>query len=276
VGPIVTVAGNSGFESVYDSYGSRYALTASSGNDQAIITVTNAYTHVSVSGGAAFAYHPVTYMINAASGIQFALPSSLPYLQSHVAAYWNLPQNTQSNVNSSLAANTDPASPVVSSSAGGNASLNLVRSSPGGVAGYQVSTGSENLPKWQTGFCPAGFTDTDTFCLFNYPLDFPALVADSTTNYIGVGRREAPPALLSVGNNAQFQVSTTGQMIASSVQPRGYTFNNLPLDAGDGTIVYCTDCNNQADDKTGVFDSVAAPGGHGSLVLHRNNVWLVH
>jgi hypothetical protein len=47
------------------------------------------------------------------------------------------------------------------------------------------------------------------------------------------------------------------------------------LSLPDGTLIYCSDCMNIADDGA-TFDSNAAPGGHGTTVLHENGQWRVH
>lgn len=52
------------------------------------------------------------------------------------------------------------------------------------------------------------------------------------------------------------------------------TFAGLPT-AGNGTILFCSDCKNVADDAV-AFDSTAIPGGHGTSVLRENGVWRVH
>jgi len=52
------------------------------------------------------------------------------------------------------------------------------------------------------------------------------------------------------------------------------TFSQLP-NSSDGTVVYCSDCTNIADDGAR-FDSAAAAGGHGTTVLHENGQWRVH
>jgi hypothetical protein len=63
--------------------------------------------------------------------------------------------------------------------------------------------------------------------------------------------------------------STGGLQLASS------TFANLPTVAS-GTMLYCSDCKNVTDDTTGTFDSAAASGGHGTMVLRENGAWRVH
>lgn len=52
------------------------------------------------------------------------------------------------------------------------------------------------------------------------------------------------------------------------------TFSTL-TSATNGTIVYCSDCLNVADDAA-IFDSTAAGGGHGTNVLRENGAWRVH
>ena len=51
-------------------------------------------------------------------------------------------------------------------------------------------------------------------------------------------------------------------------------FSSLPA-LTDGTLVYCKDCKNVADDGA-MFDSAAAPGGHGTNLLHENGQWRIH
>ena len=61
------------------------------------------------------------------------------------------------------------------------------------------------------------------------------------------------------------------------VQPASVIFANLGTPAtGTPYLVYCSDCKNVADDTTGIFDSVAASGGHGTTVLYENGQWRVH
>jgi hypothetical protein len=43
----------------------------------------------------------------------------------------------------------------------------------------------------------------------------------------------------------------------------------------DGTMLYCADCQNIADDGV-MFDSAAVGGGHGTNLLHENGQWRVH
>ena len=57
--------------------------------------------------------------------------------------------------------------------------------------------------------------------------------------------------------------------------PASVLFANLPASA-NGTMFYCSDCKNVADDTTGTFDSPAAGGGHGTNVLRENGAWRVH
>jgi hypothetical protein len=52
------------------------------------------------------------------------------------------------------------------------------------------------------------------------------------------------------------------------------TFSQLP-DSSDGTVVYCSDCRNIADDGVAI-DTAASGGGHGTTVLHENGQWRVH
>ena len=54
------------------------------------------------------------------------------------------------------------------------------------------------------------------------------------------------------------------------------TFSLLSSSAPNGTLIYCSDCRNVTDDTTGIFDSAAASGGHGTNVLRENGAWRVH
>jgi hypothetical protein len=51
-------------------------------------------------------------------------------------------------------------------------------------------------------------------------------------------------------------------------------FASLPI-MPDGTVLYCSDCQNIHDDGV-EFDSDAEAGGHGTNLLHENGQWRVH
>lgn len=55
-----------------------------------------------------------------------------------------------------------------------------------------------------------------------------------------------------------------------------YLYANLPASPANGWLVYCGDCKNVTDDTTGTFDSVAASGGNGTLLLREHGQWRVH
>lgn len=49
----------------------------------------------------------------------------------------------------------------------------------------------------------------------------------------------------------------------------------LTLTLPDGSVLYCVNCKNVADDGAS-FDSAATGGGHGTNLLHENGQWRVH
>lgn len=53
-----------------------------------------------------------------------------------------------------------------------------------------------------------------------------------------------------------------------------YTFAKLPKES-NGSLLYCSDCKSAADDGA-AFDSPAAPGGHGAMLLGENGRWRNH
>lgn len=88
---------------------------------------------------------------------------------------------------------------------------------------------------------------------------------------------------LATGSSGQILRDTSGTNIANFLGAIGLgtsAFSGLssaPLStAANGTVLYCTDCKNVTDDTTGTFDSAAASGGHGTIVLRENGAWRVH
>jgi len=74
--------------------------------------------------------------------------------------------------------------------------------------------------------------------------------------------------------------NTTGDVsVAGSLTVNGlfnlpkYPFASLPAET-DGSAIFCINCKNAADDGA-AFDSVAAGGGHGTMLLGENGQWRV-
>jgi hypothetical protein len=70
--------------------------------------------------------------------------------------------------------------------------------------------------------------------------------------------------------------ATTAPTVNNSgcVQLPSVVFANLGT-ATNGTLIYCSDCKNAADDSV-AFDSTATGSGHGTNVLRENGAWRVH
>lgn len=79
-------------------------------------------------------------------------------------------------------------------------------------------------------------------------------------------------------------VVTVAMRNAGGVSLSAIAFASLPACSAtpttaqvpNGTMIYCSDCKNVTDDTTGTFDSVAASGGNGTIVLCEHASWRVH
>jgi hypothetical protein len=76
------------------------------------------------------------------------------------------------------------------------------------------------------------------------------------------------------GINFLERLSLTREQFRVPVLFSSVVFSSL-LDEPDGTVLYCSDCKNAADDGAS-FDSAAASGGHGTKLLRENGNWRVH
>ncbi len=104
-----------------------------------------------------------------------------------------------------------------------------------------------------------------------------------TSNNIGIFVRAGTSGAntISIGDNqAQLIALNGGGGVTSVGGPfllKSYTFATLPSTGiANGWVVYCSDCKNVTDDTTGIFDSVAAASGNGTMVLRENASWRVH
>lgn len=76
------------------------------------------------------------------------------------------------------------------------------------------------------------------------------------------------------GINYLERLTATLERYRVPIQLDTVLFSSLPI-LPDGTVIYCADCQNAADDGA-LFDSNAMPQGHGTKLLHENGSWRVH
>lgn len=105
--------------------------------------------------------------------------------------------------------------------------------------------------------------------------------ADGSLTVAAPGSNTTAGAVFQSAGTTVGTISAAGNSKVVSSQTTGYVFGSLPscVAASLGMLLYCQDCKNVTDDTTGIFDSAAASGGHGTNVLCEGSValaWRVH
>lgn len=119
-------------------------------------------------------------------------------------------------------------------------------------------------PTWDTDDTYIGYdaytNGTQTQLAFGAPVAISDYIANTGDNINYLERLTA--------NSKTFRVPITLDTLSYA------QLASLPTTL-DGTMLYCTDCMNVADDGA-AFDSNAMAGGHGTSLLHENGEWRVH
>lgn len=249
-GPVVSFHGNNGFNSFFNSHGTSYVIAGGSGTETGIIITTASNSSVLVEGGSVRSNHTIAQLIDAANGTQVSTPQALPAPMVNVTNYADQVTTTTNGqtiqslssagltIDHPIYALADPSTgygvnvnPATSGGSNGSGYGSTGRAGTSNGAGWTIYTANNSSGlKWNFGFCPGA--SSDDLCLFNFPLSLPALRADVNTNFVGLGSNSTPPALLSVGSSAQFQVNSTGNVVAP-------TYNTLTNCSSSASPAVC-------------------------------------
>lgn len=103
---------------------------------------------------------------------------------------------------------------------------------------------------------------------------------NGTQTQLSIGASVAISSYIAnTGDNVHYleRLTANAKTFQVPVQLDTVPYGNLALllNPVNGSMIYCVDCMNVADDHS-TFDSNAAPGGHGTNLLYENGQWRVH